>query len=504
MGIVKRQNLKNNILSYVGVGLAALSTIFVYPLALEAYGISQTLLSIAMLMMPFLSLGAASVGIRYFPERDKTAEDRKYFFSLLIYTTLLGSVIVPFIVWLLFINIEPLLPSSFDFSLVKTHRWVLFSLAVCSTFTQVLAKYAANFQRIVVPAAFTNLLPKIVSPLLVYIFVLGWVNLKIFLLSFVILHVFVVLGLVAYLVYLNEFRLSNRLTKVFEGLSGSMVRYATYSMLTALGSLLVLKIDLVMVQSLMGSEAAGIYQIAIFAAMVIDIPLRSTVTILAPLIAVQWAKKDMYEMANLYRRSSAVLMAAGLVIAVLVVASISDVFDLTAKPEVLKMGYSALVLVCIGKVVDLSFSVSDHIIGLSPRYTFRLFTVLLLGGMNVFLNYYFVSVLELGLAGAGLATMLSLTAYSLTKGIFIWHFFGMNPFTIKNFYLVALAILVLSLLLFTPDIGSSLLNAALKTGFGGGVFLVVFYTTSLVPDIQSFLKDGWSSMNKYFKRQSKT
>lgn len=499
MGIVKRQNFKNNILSFAGVGIALLSTILVYPLALEAYGISQTLLSIAMLLMPFLSLGTASISIRYFPAHNKSEESRKYFFSLLFYLTLLGSIIVPFIVWFLFLKIEPLLPSTFDFSLVKAYRWVLFGLAVCATFTQVLAKYAANFQRIVVPAAFTNLLPKIISPLLVYAFVLGWMNLEHFLFSYVVLHISIVFALSAYLAFLNEFRLSKRLGAIFSGLNKDMVSYATYSILTALGSLLVLKIDIVMVQSLMGNEAAGIYQIAIFAAMVIDIPLRSTVTIVAPLIAAHWAKEDMRGMEDLYKRSSGVLTAVGLVIAVLIITSISNVFDLTAKPEALKTGYWALVLVCMGKVVDLAFSVSDHIIGLSPRYTFRLFTVLLLGGINVLLNYYFVSLLGLGLTGAGLATMISLIAYSLAKGLFIRYFFGMNPLSLQSIYAVFWSIVVFSLLSLIPDMGLPLIEIILKTSLGGVGFFALFYYTSLVPDIQSFLKIGLSGLNKYLK-----
>ena len=52
MGVIRRQSLKHSAVNIVGLGVGALSIFFVYPHALEPYGLAQVLLSVGMVGLP--------------------------------------------------------------------------------------------------------------------------------------------------------------------------------------------------------------------------------------------------------------------------------------------------------------------------------------------------------------------------------------------------------------------------------------------------------------------
>ncbi|NJN33912.1 MAG: hypothetical protein HC817_06340 [Saprospiraceae bacterium] len=68
MGIIKRQSIKNSIVSYAAVLVGAISVIFIYPLIDEsALGIIQFTINTAILFAPFASFASSYTALRYFP-----------------------------------------------------------------------------------------------------------------------------------------------------------------------------------------------------------------------------------------------------------------------------------------------------------------------------------------------------------------------------------------------------------------------------------------------------
>lgn len=490
MGIVKRQNFKNSLVSYFGIAIALLSTIFVYPRALETYGLSQTLISVAFLLMPFIALGGGSIGVRFYPQFKKSEKSPGQLLTLLLAMSVVGSLMMPIIAWYLLKLIAPWLPDSVDLSFIYDYRFIILGLAICTALSQVLEKYIANFQRIVVPAIFTSLLPKLVLPALIWVFADGFIDLDQFLFGYLILYTVILVGLFAYLQLLGEFKLNWWFWKIPKKLGLEILRFGSYSLLAALGSVMALRIDVLMVASLIDTESAGVYRIAIFAAMVIDVPLRASLSILAPMISQHWAKNETTEIEELYQRSSLVLVAAGAALSVLIAASILDVFALTQEPVLLATGYSALLLVCVAKIIDLSVSVSGHIIGFSKYYTFNLYTILVLGLLNLVLNYLFIDTMDLGMTGAGLATLIAILLFSALKVIFIKWRFGIASFSQETFGVLLASGLIGVFLFMIPELGSPLLNLFVKSGVGVLAFTSLYYFTSLVPDVQDFIKSG--------------
>src|SRR5690554_3493298 len=88
MGVIRRQGLKKSIVLYFGVLIGIFSTLYIYPLAEDAYGLARFLLSMAGILAPFLSFGMSSLAIRFFPEfRDKDSGHHGFLGLLLFFST---------------------------------------------------------------------------------------------------------------------------------------------------------------------------------------------------------------------------------------------------------------------------------------------------------------------------------------------------------------------------------------------------------------------------------
>src|SRR5690606_18843103 len=98
MGVIRRQGIKKSLILYFGVLIGIASTLYIYPLEEDIYGLARFLLSMAGLLAPFLSWGVNSLAIRFFPVfRDKQTGHQGFLGLLLLLSTscfvLLGTIL---------------------------------------------------------------------------------------------------------------------------------------------------------------------------------------------------------------------------------------------------------------------------------------------------------------------------------------------------------------------------------------------------------------------------
>lgn len=66
MGIIQRQGIKYSIVNYFGVLLGAISTIFIYPLDKEVYGLFRFIVDSANFFTPFILIGSQPLVLDFF------------------------------------------------------------------------------------------------------------------------------------------------------------------------------------------------------------------------------------------------------------------------------------------------------------------------------------------------------------------------------------------------------------------------------------------------------
>ena len=303
MGIIKRQAFKQSAVGYVAAGVALISTLCIYPKAREIYGLAQWLVQTAFFLMPVVSFGAVSLAVKFFPEfKDASNKNNGLLFNLLLIGTV-GFGLIAGISFVLRAHIlSGLQMLHFDVDPIQTYAWYLMILTLILVYINILGAYISNFKRIVIPAIFRNLWIKIALPLLVLGYYWNKMDTALFVNMWLAAYVLVLLALAAYAAGIGALDLKPNFPFLRKALMKRMANFAVYSGLSSVGSVLSLRLDIIMLGLLLDMDRTGIYGIAAFMANVIEIPTKAIWQIAAPIISQAFKSNDMDEIREIYKK----------------------------------------------------------------------------------------------------------------------------------------------------------------------------------------------------------
>lgn len=472
MGLIARQGAKQSLVHLVGVIAGAISTLFIYPLDTYTLGLARFLSDGAIFLAPFALFGLTIVPVRFFPRFRDEENGHNGFFRLIM----LLSILLMGIFSLFFIMGQDLilrLINPRDPAFLKYFHWLL-PLALFSAMAGLLYNYCSIFGRIAIPYTFTNLWFKIALPTLILLFVFGWVGLDEFVVGLAITMGIPIIGLLFYIWKIGEFKWRPLDPDLFKSVRREMLVYGLFGMLGSMGSVMVFKIDSIMISSLKDFGNNGLFSIGANIANIISAPTIALSAITGPIISQAWHSNDLKQVNSIYRNSSIVLLILGFLALLLVFYCMPDLIALFPKDQDFSSLYLVTLVLAIAKVFDMAASVNDQIIVYSNYYKFSLVSMLCLGVLNVILNYYFIAILNLGILGAALATSISLLLFNLIKFIFIWSKMRIQPFTTDTLRLTMLAALVWLVVWFIPFTHLGIVNLIFK-----GIIIVILYVPAV-------------------------
>ncbi len=461
MGIIRRQSIKSSVVRFVSVAVAALATLFVYPLHTEAKGELDAIIGFAMLAVPFATFGVLSVVIRFFPDFKNYGSGHKgYLFFLLLY--LLGGLVIFSLIYFFYFSsavrfLSVYFPNT-DFLEANKHELLLLIWLVGIVYF--LVYYISNFQRTTVPTLIYVLIPKLVLPILILMVVYRGLSIASMIDLFIVCYFVIVLSLLAYMWQLKGPAFSIDLGVFRHPKMKQIPVYGFYGILGGLGAAFAFQIDTVMVRMLSGASDTGIYTISAFIAATIQVPTQSLIQIAAPIVSQHMSNNNMSEVDKLYKKTSINLLIVGLVLFIMIWSGIEDLFHITPRYDLLIGGVYVVFWMGMAKLVDMATSINGHIISYSKYFRVNLLIILVLAVLNVIFNYIFIPVY--GIVGAAMATMLSVSISNGVKFIFVWWRFGIQPFTTASLRVLILGVVAWWLVRFVPHTGSFLLNILLK------------------------------------------
>jgi len=496
MGVIQRQSIKYGIVSYLGVAIGALSTIFIYPRDLTAYGLVQFLISTASLFLPLITLGIHWLPIKYLPYVRDAETGHRGFLRLLLTVLLLNSIVFSAIFLIFQDEIlqlvtklnphkDPLFDRYFNYLLPYT---------IIVSFNALLTQYAVAFERIAVPQAINNLLFKILLPILFVLVLTGYLDYTGFLNGLLVVQMLIMLVLIAYLFRIGQATLGSIDLSVWRSLMSEMSSYSLFAMLSGLGNMLAFRIDTLMIPALINFSSNGAYAIAIFISNVIAIPIASIRKIAGPIISQAWIRKDIEQIRKLYREATLNLFWIGSVMFTSIMASLDQLIVLLPSSQDLGLLYGVTALLGLGRITEMSTAISTEIIFFSRFYRINLLAVFLLGLINVILNYSFIVVFDFGLYGVALATMVSIVFYQVFKTLYIYHKLGFHPFSLK---LITISLLCLLLWALARLIETKypVANILLRSILIVGLYILVMYRLQISSHwnnlIRKVLKTLW-------------
>jgi len=486
MGVIVRQSAKYSLLNYLGAILGILSTLFVYPLALESYGMVRWFVDIAALAAPFVMLGANVLAVKYYPDffTDKD-EGHNPLLGLLIVWVLVGLLLFS----ILWVVLDPWISDFFmqQSEARQAYYPVLFPLTVSVLLGMLFTQYASNFKRIVIPSFLQEILVKISMPLLLLGVIYWSWSLDILVYGILLNYILAALGLLLYLRGLGAFRDLRFRAPMSQVRLKPMISYAFFGLLSSIGAILALRIDRVMVGYMLGDRINGIFSIVVTLGIFLEIPFRSVLKISSPLVAKGLAENELREVEHIYKRSSLALTLVGAVLFTGIWWMIDEVFLLMPNGDAIAAGKYVIFFYGLSVWINMITSVNGEIIGFSPYYRINFYAFLFLAVLNVLMNWVFIT--WYGMVGASIATLVSMVLFNGLKSVFIWWKYRIHPFskeTALTFVLTSVCWLGLALFPggMSPWLSLFLTGLFILICFGAGVIWL-----NLSPELVSVVRD---------------
>ena len=490
MGVIKRQGIKQSIVNYAGVFLAAFSTIFIYSLDQELYGAARFVIDTAFILSPFILLGATSVAIRYFPVFKDEKNGHNGLLSILGIQFLVGGVIVLAILFLCRDTIFDIYKDKPD--LYTNQFFKIAILAIIIGLFNLLYSYTSNFKRIVIPSIFLNLI-KLSLPILILLCYFEYVPFSFLINGILGTYILALIGILVYLSHLGQLKLNFNFDIVDKPLMKGMSSFAMFSLLSGMGSMLAFRIDSLMVSTLIDFENNGVYNIALFIGNAIAIPTTAILQIASPIVAEAINKRDIPQVDSLYNKSSLNLLIFGVLLFVLVMTGIIDLFHLMPGDNFdMHSGYYIVMAIGLAKLVDMATSINSQIINYSKYYRFNVIAILLMAVINIILNLVLIPKYQV--IGAAMATFLSLTIYNLIKLIFIYIKFKIQPFSVQTLWVLGIGALSFGLAYIIPNSGYPIANLIMKSI----VISAIYLTLTLKLKVSEDINEMWQQLMQKF------
>jgi len=493
MGVVQKESIKLTIVSYLGAALGYFNKVLLFANFLSAtqVGLVGILTNAALLYAQLATLGTPSISNRFFPFfNNKEKRHHGFFFW--------GNVIVfaGFILTtLLFFLFKPLIIRQFidNSPLIVDYYYYLIPLALGSVYFQFFESYLRSLLKTVVPTFLNEVFSKILITICIVMYALKWINFHQFVIIYVFCNFLTTFILLVYIIYLKQFFILPEKSRMYKRLLKPILIYGMFTIFTILGVGILLNIDNLMIAVKLNLAQTGIYTVIFQITIALTLPYRSIQRITSPLVGRFWKNREMAAIAELYRKTTLVMMIVGSGIILLMWGNLDSIFRFLPK-EYSAARYS-FILLCISRYVDMITGLNGIITLTSKKYKYDLYFMLVLVVLAIVLNLIFIPIY--GITGAALAAMISLVLYNFLRVVFVWYNFKMQPFTIDCLWILLITAGALVVVHFIPFIYNKYVSICINSAVIGAIYGGSILLFKFSPEINNmaYKLTGW----KYLK-----
>jgi len=484
LGVIKQQSIINTIITYIGILLGFISTIYLYPNFLEPdqYGLTRLLLSVSFVFTQFAHLGMNNTAIRFFPYFEDDNNDHNGFLFLVLVVPSTGFILFLGVIFLF----DDLLISYYDTSTYFGDYYLLLIPIVFGLlYFEVINSYVRARLHSVPGSVISEVILRLVTILLLVFFWFNWLNFQQFMIGFACSYILQPLLLLLFLFKQGELFLKPNFAYLKTTLVKRMANYGLFAVLGGMTTLIVNNIDIIMLGSLSGLSETGVYAIAFYIGSVIIVPQRAVGKIAPSLIAKHLKEKNYNQVERIYKSSSINQMVPGFLVFIGVVANLHNLDQIL--PETYTGASMVIILIGISKLINMAAGINGAIILNSKFYRFDLISMIILIIFSISLNYWLIP--SYGMTGAAIATVSSLLLYNLIKGIYVWIKFRMQPFSSKILILTGFSSVVLWASLNTGHLDNTYLDILLRSAAITLVYSVGVLSLNISEEVNGIWKD---------------
>ncbi|HNR19825.1 MAG TPA: polysaccharide biosynthesis C-terminal domain-containing protein [Bacteroidia bacterium] len=483
VGIVKRQGIYNSFITYVGILIGFISLLIIQPrfLTKEEIGLTRILLSFSFLVATFMPLGINSITLKYFPLfRDK---DKKHygFFGFIILFPLIGFIILGSVMW--FLKDVIVKSYSVQSGLFTEYFSYVFPLTFILALVSVLNSYCYSLFKSSFPSLINDVVIRILSIILFYVYHCKVISLDQFVLLFVSIYGFQLFILFIYIYLIDKPSLKVDAVFLKDKEPVSMLRYGMLLSFAALSSLGLKYLDVVMLGQYVPLAMVGIYSVVVFIPTVIEAPLGAVEKIGVATISQAWNDGNIEDIRKVYYQSSHYLFLLGGLLFLGINLNLDSLFKMFPDPE-FEMGKHVVTIVSIGALVNMASGVNDSIIYTSNKYIYGTYILVSLFFIAILNNFLLIPVF--GINGAALATCISAIVFNFTKLAFIYKLFKLQPFTYNSLKICVIIAATYTAIIFLPHLTNHFYDIAFRSFVIIFLYLSFSFLFKLIPNIKQY------------------
>lgn len=440
MSQIRRQSIISTIFVYAGFAIGFINT---YLLTKQGsftesqYGLINIFIAVGNLMFAFANLGMTAVMYKFYPYyNDNLPRKRNDLLTWALLVSTMGFVLVVIFGFIFKdLIVRKFIANSPEF--VHYYFWIFpfgFSILLFSIFEV----YAWNLKKSILTTFLREVVFRLLTALLIFLLSYKLIDsydtfIKLYAFSYAI----VALMLLAYLVWKNHLSITFTISRVTKKFYKKILSLATLVYFGGLVFMVAQFIDTIVIMSVVGTGAAGIFALASVLTGLVQAPQRGAIAAAIPVLSKAWKDKDYDKINLIYQRSGINLLIASLGLFLLVWLSYEDavnVFNL--RPAYLESKW-IFFFIGLAKIVDLGTGVNSQIIGTSVHWRFEFVSGMILLTLAIPLNYFLVK--EFGIIGAAYAHLIAFSIYNSIRIVFLKRKFNMQPFSTKTAYAIILA-----------------------------------------------------------------
>jgi O-antigen/teichoic acid export membrane protein len=451
--------------------VGVINTFFLFTLCFTESQLGQIryIQEVAVLVASFCSLGFFNLVVRFFPEfQTKDGKNNALLTSGII------AIGVGLIVFLAGVYLfATLLPKE-----IIENILVIAMTTAAIVYGSLFFYYSTNYGLIAIPSLLRNLYIKVGLAFGGIIYFFAFINFNDMLSILGGVYVTSTLTLAWYLWRKGNFKLSINFSYFTNDRIRRMSTYAGFGILGTLSSGLANKIDVFMVTDMLNYSRTGVYAIALNASNLLVVSTGAILAISGPIVAKFMKINDISGVELIYKKAGLNLFLFGSFLMLLLWSNIGAIFELIPNGEKYESGKVVILILGMAKLFDMVTSVNEVIIAYSKYFKFNLYALLILAVLNIIANVILIP--QFDIAGAALATLMSVVLYNIGKAIFIYVKFRIHPFQVKLLIIMGISLLLYGVNLLLPEISNPFLSILFKSVFLGisFVFFVIYLNIS--------------------------
>jgi len=497
MGVVIRQSFKGSIVNYVGAFIGFLTTLYIITkfLTAEEYGLTRVLIEASLLVAALAQLGTTNSIIKFFPYFKSIDKKHNGFLGL--------SVLIPFIGLVFFSLLYLLLKQpivhlfSEKSALFLKYFYYVIPFAVFWVYIGVFETYSNVLHRIVVPRFIREVGIRVLTIGVYLLWAFRLVTFDTFVLLFILLYgVAAVLNLM-YIFALKQYSFKPNF-EIAKPLRKNFYSYTAFLLPAAIGGTITVKIDTFMVSSMLGLGYTGIFSIAYFIAVIVEIPYRSLNAISMPIVSDYLKNEDYKSVGFHYKRVSLNQLLVGSLIFLLVWINIDSIYAIIPNGDTYKSGIYVVLFIALSRLIDSGFNFGLSILSLSKYYYYYLFFIFFLAILGAVTNLIFIPIY--GISGAALSTFISFVIYNLFVILIVYKKMKIAPFTSGMLKVAALTGVLLMLNYLIPSITNPYVNIAVRGLLTGGIFILIACFWNISQDANHVIQVVLNRLKQYVIR----